>query len=139
MILALQSTTPVPVPPELAWWHIMCMIIAGGTLTVWGFHHMVLDWITCDPKDRRLITVMDIAALVVCAVSGAVVGQRVWDPALGAVFGLLGGLGYKFFMKIINKALKKRGLNGNGNGNDKFGGSKDSDSTFVINRPDDPK
>jgi len=135
MFLAAEHT-PVPIPPELLWWHIMLMIIAGGTITVFGFHHMVRDWITCDEKYRRLIMVMDVVALVTCAAAGAVVGSRIWDTALGAVMGLLGGLGYKFFMRIINKALKKRGLNGNGNG-DRFGGNPDG--TFVVNKPDDPK
>jgi hypothetical protein len=134
MILA----TPVTVPPGLLWWHILLMIVAGGTITVFGFHHMVRDWITCEEKDKRLIMVMDVVALVVCTAAGTIVGERIWDAALGGVMGLLGGLGYKFFMKIINKALKRRGLNGNGNG-DRFGGSGNPDGTFVVNKPDKPK
>jgi len=41
-------------------------------------------------------------------------------------------------MKIINKFLKKRGLNGNGNGRNPLR-DQNADGTFVVNKPDKPK
>jgi hypothetical protein len=103
----------ITVPFDVVWWHIALMVICGGAITVWGLHGMTREWLACE-ENRVIIIMMDIAALVVCIVAGTLVGWRVWDPVMCGVLGLLGGIGYKLFMKLINKFLKKRGLNGNG-------------------------
>jgi len=114
MMLAVEIV--VPVPHDVPWYWIMTLIVAGGAVTVWGFHGMARAWLAEPDKERRrLIVLCDLLALFVCAVAGGVAGSRVWDGALGACCGLAGGFGYQFFMRVIRAVARKRGaLNGNG-------------------------
>jgi hypothetical protein len=114
MVLGVEN--PVPVPNDVPWYWIMSLIIAGGAVTVWGFHNMAKVWLAePDRERRRILALCDLLGLLVCVVAGGVVGGRVWDTALGACCGLAGGFGYQFFMRVIRAVARKRGaLNGNG-------------------------
>jgi hypothetical protein len=92
--MILGVTNPVPVPHDLAWYWVMCLIIAGGAVTVWGMNGFVSKWLEVDSLSDRAITILgDLAALTICIVAGGLVGWRVWDAVLGGACGLLGGLG----------------------------------------------
>jgi len=106
-----MGLTDISIKVPVDWYYLSLIFIFSAAIATFGIDAFARGWIREGLiKNKKIIIAADLFAVTQCLVVGGIVGIVVWNPIITGAFSLLGALGYKLFMKILQNYLKKRKL-----------------------------